>query len=125
MFKTLFDLELSSKLSAVNEIQNVNCGGCGFVAKAIFQYLKNRGYEPKYVCIYGFWGPYAHVMVEVDGLWVDSTGVYIPNEDNHPTFHLGEFDYKEEEVFEDDLINTNWNPMFNQENIPTILKIIS
>lgn len=60
---------------ATEEIRHVNRGGCGFAALQLFLALKRAGKNPKIAAA----GKWAHVMIVLDGCFLDATGFIAEN----------------------------------------------
>lgn len=123
MFKDFYQNELNERLTKVDGIPNVNCGGCAFVAFHIYNALKNKGFDTKYI-ILGEGDDIYHVMVLVDNYLVDSTGIY-ENTGQHPYFdYVRVCTLINEKELERRLKNHRWNPRFKTRYIPLIEKYI-
>lgn len=137
---------LTKSFEVVNEeIDNVNRGGCGFFAKHIYELLKKKGFNPELVLLVReyavddadyyisnnnindlFNTNWYHVMVRIDGLFIDCKGFFTKIE-QHPTFNdLASVDlpYDMLKVMLSSKYSHRWNPSFDRDDSKIIRKII-
>lgn len=131
-------LDFNGVLSYLDSIPNINNGGCGIAALAIYRWLKKN--QPEKECKITFLSDNyiyslnceklksnilslvvpSHIVVEIDGKFYDSDGEY-PN-------YRGNCYYQ---VKEDHLITTincpdcnNWNDVFKRKHTKSIAKTL-
>ena len=116
-FKTLKDVQ-----KYLNSIPNINCGGCGYSALAMYEWLKkNKQLEKdtKIVYLYSFRGERGvpnHAVLYHKGKYLDSNGKYKVYRD-FPTKQMRKKDVK------DSFFDSDWNSMFNRNKyVPLIEK---
>lgn len=121
-----------SILPQLNDIPNINRGGCGISAYAIANWIKKQDvrYEPKYIVQNGDFsnnreciaknrplGDIPHILVEWENFTIDSNGA---QKDWFPRLSLP--------ISEDILIITinfgRWNSDFNRDHVETISEIV-
>ena len=77
---------LASKLAKVEKIPWLDWGGCGYVAKYTYSWLKDLGYKPRLVLLHDRKGnnsldweknivEHNHIMVVVGSYFIDSEGI--------------------------------------------------
>ena len=133
---------LESVVKTLDVIPNLNRGGCGISALAIYRWCKENGVEVSdrpfvvlcedewelehnnIACQEGdvdeIWIP--HVVIEVDGILWDSTG----NEHQHSEYSLLSYSYRQDyQLSEEELlgiINTDaWNSTFNRNKFTDVI----
>ena len=120
----------------LDNVDNINRGGCGLSALVMYRWLRERGIKSEIIFLYEFDyneiyqnydnGEYIntpfHVVLFKDGILIDSYTGEIPKfEDNMVNFTYGdnEEDYYYcfnvgEEILVDVLQNGNWNKQFDR-----------
>ena len=126
----------------VSEIPNINRGGCGLAALALFDAAKREGKEPKIVYCYTGWDDSNlhknnqfkegkrkkatschHVVIKLGKKYWDSTGKLDPEE-------IENFETLDEEITRKHLISSinnkgAWNNMFSRKEwMPKLQKLI-
>lgn len=127
----------------LNRIDEVNCGGCGIAALAIYRWLKKRNLlkgDEKFVFMYVyeddvfsgnekfFKGEYdelnapSHIVLKIGDRLVDSTNRSNEMlEDRYNKKHLG----ISEEILLKTINHNSWNDSFyREENVPVIEKVL-
>ena len=118
-----------------NKVKHINKGGCGIFAKHLYIKLKLMGYSPRLVIItndiddtkkllnesIAFAGLYIHIMVKVNGKYLDCQGIYKTfNNTEYENFKVyGLFSFQRLNEMNDEPM---WNPKFNRDNISVIEK---
>ena len=126
--------KLQPVLEYLNSIPDINAGGCGLSALAIYRWCRKNGIEvgdrPFVIISNDLWDvqhnneliddemidrlEYPHIVTEIDGKLWDSTGN--DDEDNDDNFSYWPF--RCEPIGEDDIIellnNASWNPDFKR-----------
>lgn len=111
-------------------IPDVNNGGCGVVAAALYDQLKELGMNPKIIVLGTDW---AHVMVKVGRLYLDSTGVYAIGSDQlldnarktYITYHTKSplvFHTVREQLENDINDRRLWNPTYDRRLMPKTMR---
>ena len=119
-------------LPQINDIPNINCGGCGIAALAIAQWIRqaDQRYEPKYIVIWGKTNDnnvsikkqkrlvdFPHIKVLYNNTSIDSEGTYKVSNDY---YHL----IIDEQILIDTICKSTWNPEFSREHITDINHIV-
>jgi hypothetical protein len=140
--------ELSPLLEKLDEIQSINCGGCGVAALAIYRWLEKRGEKSEIVFAYDYKEDLmhnnqcraqngnlkapCHVLVFCQGVYIDSRGGR-----DYPSWDDKSLEWKHTAT-EEELLNSlnkpkeehaieshfGWNPMFKRSNVPEIASIM-
>lgn len=117
------------KLSELNKIPDLNRGGCAIVAYALVQYI-NKAYpelHPEIVFLCNInQGPAwrnlinnradssSHVVVKIDNMYYDSTGVYTKSE-IRAKWKTAETAIASQELTLRSIHTNEWNPAFNRK----------
>ena len=113
-----------------DEIPSLNHGGCAYAAYGIYNYIQRNHPElsPRIIYIVDhedykdlqLGNPIScsHAVVEINGIYYDSEGIYTPDEDEH-AFPISK------EFLKETLIHGDWNDMFNISNVKHINKILN
>jgi hypothetical protein len=126
----------------LNEIPNINCGGCGISAYAMFLWLRKMNMlteDVKVVFLHhsyserdfqtnqsfylqGVGNPVApeHVALTRNGFMIDSSGVY--KKENEYDYHLAVSIDKAEDFLVNSLNDNNWNSWFDRPNIAPMIE---
>lgn len=121
----------------LNKIENINCGGCGISAYAMFLWLRKMNMlteDVKVVFLHysyserdfqtnqsfylqGVGNPVApeHVALIKDGAMIDCSGVY--KKENDYAYNLAVSINKAEDFLVNSLNDNNWNSCFNRPSI--------
>ena len=136
-------MKLVSNLIQLNEISNINCGGCGFSAIAIYRFLESQGLYTKKLnmtCLYCWddkddyeknlenrgngWDLYipAHISLRFGKKLIDSNGYGIKKEKRYIYEHEATVEDIERMVRN----ASNWNWAFDRDKcIPEIENIMN
>lgn len=129
-----FEELLEEKLEELNNINNINRGGCGFVAYGLKKFIEAnvKGSAPKVVYLFDVWdydydelkannnGSCSHAILKFNGKYYDSKGEFSEEELKYyrtltlPTY-LVERSIKE---------YSHWNRSFNRERVKDIDNIL-
>ena len=126
----------------LNSIENINCGGCGISAYAMFLWLQKMNMlteDVKVVFLHhsysendfqtnqsfylqGVGNPVApeHVAIMKDGFMIDSSGVY--KKANDYAYNLAVSIDKAEDFLVNSLNDNNWNSWFDIPNIAPMIE---
>jgi hypothetical protein len=118
-------MDLDTALTELGKIPNINSGGCGLVALALYRMLERK---PKIFAVYEFpsevnkWIPY-HLFIEYDSSVIDAEGIWhdgwYPHEED---LYVAEESLVVVEIEESLLLKMlngqtrgSWNSMFERE----------
>ena len=126
----------------LNEIPNINCGGCGLSAYAMYLWLrKNNMLDENTQIVFlhhsyserdfqtnqsfylqGVGNPVApeHVVISRNGKYIDSNGVY--TKANEYSFKLAVSLEKAEDFLVNSLNDNNWNSWFNRPCVAPMIE---
>lgn len=113
----------------VGLVPRVNEGGCGAVAVQLFHSLAARGEKPRLVKIAPGW---THLVVEIDGVFLDANGVYGMNEGEALSNARSQYYY--DSWFEDEEVERveavlhsadHWNPRFDRDRVDEVMSLVA
>jgi hypothetical protein len=125
-----------------NQIPNIGNGGCGFFARSLSKQLIKLNIPYKIIARFGLWDEQednlkrylrsgnvhdgnreftaAHVVIEVDGIYLDHDGY---SEENGKLYRESvEISMKN---LEDMIEYSDWNPQFDRSNVPEIEEMLN
>jgi len=123
------DLHLVMKLNELNNIENINLGGCAIVAYSLKKYLKKDNVKILYLMskydVYmgnseklnnGIAESCAHSIIEKDGKYIDSTGIYSRKSFLKRWKGVQEIIEVPMDLVLESINNSVWNSTFSREN---------